>query len=159
MFRQLSSELMNLVRIQFIISVVVYLLCVIFLPRLGFAGSVLRIYPCLAVGYFILFLMYAAVLFMYYFNDLPGAVISTLSFFIATLIGSILTMNLSEIWYGAGLIGGAFVGWSVAYTRLRWIEKNLDTHIFCRGQLLKRGNGPKPSGLVYKKYCPDKSGV
>ena len=159
MFRQLSSELMNLVRIQFIISVVVYLLCVIFLPRLGFAGSVLRIYPCLAVGYFILFLMYAAVLFMYYFNDLPGAVISTLSFFIATLIGSILAMNLSEIWYGAGLIGGAFVGWSVAYTRLRWIEKNLDTHIFCRGQLLKRGNGPKPSGLVYKKYCPDKSGV
>lgn len=157
MFRQLSSELMNLVRIQFIISVVVYLLCLVFLPRFGFAGSVLRIYPCLAAGYFILFLMYAAILFMYYFNDLPGAVISTLSFFTATLVGSMIAMNFSEIWYGAGLAGGAFIGWSVAYARLRWVEKNLDTHVFCSGQLLKWGNGPKPSGLVYRKHCPDKN--
>lgn len=154
MFRQLATELMNLARIQFIISVVVYLLCVIFLPRLGFGGSVLRIYPCLAVGYFILFLMYASILFMYYFNDLTGAVLSTLSFFAGTLIGSILAMNLSEIWYGLGVVAGSFIGWSVAYARLRWIEKNLDTHVFCKGQLLKRGMGKKPTGLVYKKQSP-----
>ena len=35
MFRQLASELMNLARIQFIISVVIYLLCIIFLPGMG----------------------------------------------------------------------------------------------------------------------------
>ncbi len=151
MFRQLAGELMNLARIQFIISVVIYLLCVVFLPRFGFGGSVLRIYPCLAAGYFILFLMYASVLFMYYFNDLTGAVISILCFFTATLAGSILAKNLSEIWYGIGLVGGSFMGWSVAYARLRWIEKHLDTHVFCSGQLLKRGIGRKPSGLVYIK--------
>lgn len=55
MFRQLASELMNLVRIQFIVSVVLYLLCVIFLPGMGFSGLVMQIYPCLAAGYFILF--------------------------------------------------------------------------------------------------------
>ena len=33
LFRQLGNELMNLVRVQFIISVVAYLLCVVFLPQ------------------------------------------------------------------------------------------------------------------------------
>ena len=151
MFRQLGNELMNLVRVQFIISVVIYLLCVVFLPQFGFAGMVMRIYPCLAAGYFILFLMYASLLLLYYFNDLTGAVMTVLSFFFVTLFGSILAMRLTEIWYGIGLVIGSFVGWSVAYMRLRWVEKNLDTHIFCQGFILKKENSPKPSGLVYKR--------
>ena len=80
MFRAISNELMSLVRIQFIISVVVYLLCIVLLPRYGLGGMVMRIYPCMAAGYFILFLMYAAILFLYYYNDLTGAVLTTLSF-------------------------------------------------------------------------------
>lgn len=149
MFRQLGNELMNLVRVQFIISVVVYLLCVVFLPQFGFAGTVMRIYPCLAAGYFILFLMYAALLLLYYFSDLRGAVMTVLSFFLITLFGSMFAMRLTEIWYGVGLVAGSFVGWSVAYMRLRWVERNLDTHIFCQGFILKTENSPKPSGLVY----------
>ena len=74
MFRQLSSELMTLARLQFIISVVVYLICVILLPGEGFSGMTLKIYPSLAVGYFILFLMYAEIIFLYYFDDLTGAI-------------------------------------------------------------------------------------
>ena len=35
MFRQLASELMTLARIQFIISVVVYLICIDVLPKIG----------------------------------------------------------------------------------------------------------------------------
>lgn len=73
MFRQLSAELMNLVRIQFIISTAVYLLCVVGLPQYGFSGRVMQIYPCLAAGYFILFILYAEIIFLYYFNDLTGA--------------------------------------------------------------------------------------
>ncbi len=151
MFRQISSELMTLVRIQFIISVAVYLLCIIFLPQFGFAGMVMRIYPCLAAGYFILFLMYSGILFLYYFNDMAGAVLTTFMFCGTTFVGSVLATRLPEIWYGIGVVAGAFVGWTVAYMRLRWVEKNLDTHIFCRGVLLKQGNGPEPSGMVYGK--------
>ena len=66
MFCTLSEELMSLARIQFIITLVIFLLCMIFLPQLGFGGMTLRIYPCLAAGYFILFLMYAE----YYFSVL-----------------------------------------------------------------------------------------
>ena len=111
----------------------------------------MRIYPCLAAGYFILFLMYAALLLLYYFSDLKGAIMTVLGFFFLTLFGSIYAMRLTEIWYGIGLVAGAFAGWTIAYMRLRWVERNLDTHIFCQGFILKQENSPKPSGLVYRK--------
>ena len=151
MFRQLSSELMSLVRIQFIITSVVYLLCVVFLPRFGFSSLTLRIYPCLVVGYFIVFLMYSEIIFLYYYNDLNGAVLTSLSFCLVTFLGSIFASGLSELWYGLGLVMGAFTGWTVAYIRLRYIEKHLDAHIFCEGSLLKPGMGTQPPGKVYDK--------
>ena len=151
MFRSISNELMGLVRVQFIISVVVYLLCIVLLPRFGLGGMVMRIYPCMAAGYFILFLMYAAILFLYYYNDLAGAVMTTAGFCLVTFLGSVAAMQLSEIWYGLGVLLGAFTGWTIAYARLRWVEKHLDRNIFCKWQLLKRGKGKKPSDLVYRK--------
>ena len=45
MFRQLASELMTLARIQFIISVVVYLICIVVLPTIGISGLTMKIYP------------------------------------------------------------------------------------------------------------------
>ena len=98
----------------------------------------MRIYPGLSAGYSILFLMYAEIIFLYYFNDLTGAVMTGLTFCVTTLIASIVATHLSEIWYGMGLVVGSFAGWSMAYHRIRWVEKNLDTHIFCKGTLLKR---------------------
>lgn len=153
MFRQLASELMNLARIQFIISVVIYLACVVILPQLGFAGLVMRIYPSLAVGYFILFLMYAVVLFLYYFNDMAGALMTTCSFCAVTLVGSMIATHLPDFWYGIGLIAGAFTGWTVSYLRMRWVEKHLVSHVFCRGTLLKQESVPAPSSKVYDKYA------
>lgn len=152
MFQQLSGELMNLVRIQFIVSVVVFLICSVILPQYGFAGLVMQIYPCLAAGYFVLFVMYAAIIFLYYFNDLTGALMTAVCFCAGTLIGSIIATRLPQIWYGIGVFFGAFIGWCIAYARLRWVEKNMDIHIFCRGRLLKRGKGKKPSCKVYDAY-------
>ncbi len=53
---------MSLARVQFIITLVIFLVCMILLPQLGFEGMTLRIYLCLAAGYFILFLMYAEII-------------------------------------------------------------------------------------------------
>ena len=64
-FVQLASELMTLARIQFIISVVVYLICIVVLPTIGISGLTMKIYPSLAIGYFILFLMYSAIYFFF----------------------------------------------------------------------------------------------
>lgn len=152
MFGQLSAELMNLARIQFIISVVMFLICMVILPQIGFAGLVMQIYPCLAAGYFILFIMYSAIIFLYYFNDLTGALLTAASFCGGTLLGSILSARLPAIWYGLGVIIGASLGWFSAYGRLRWVERNMDIHIFCRGRILPKGRGKKPSGKVYDAY-------
>lgn len=151
MFYQLSSELMSIVRIQFIISVVLFLIFSVVLPMIGVSGLVMQIYPALAVGYFILFIMYAEIIFLYYYNDLKGALCTSASFFVTTLVASMWSSHLNCIWYGTGLVIGAFVGWTVGYARLRWVEKHADEHIFCRGVLIKRGREEKPSDLVYKK--------
>lgn len=157
MFRQLSSELMSLVRIQFIITSVVYLLCVVFLPRFGFSDLTLRIYPCLVVGYFIVFLMYSEIIFLYYYNDLTGAALTSFTFCLVTFLGSILATRMPELWYGIGVVMGAFSGWTVAYFRLRYIERHLDAHIFCVGSLLKPGMGTRPPRKVYDKNVQTRS--
>lgn len=151
MFRQLSAELMNLVRIQFIITSVIYLIAVVTLPLLGFSNLTLRIYPCLAAGYFIVFLMYSEIIFLYYYDDLTGAALTSLTFCLVTFLGSIFATHLPELWFGIGLVMGAFAGWTVAYARLRRMEKRLDVHIFCQGSLLKPGMGTQPPGKVYEK--------
>ncbi len=157
MFRQLSDELMNLARLQFIVSVIIYFLCIVFLPRLGFGGRVMQIYPCLAAGYFILFIMYSAIIFLYYFNDLKGSVITAGSFCIATCIGAYFATFLTPSWYGIGLFFGTMVGWFAAYYRLRKMERTLDVHIFCDGSIMKKGNGICPSNKVYDRYALLKS--
>lgn len=152
MFRLLAEELLSLARIQFIITLVIFLLCMIFLPQVGFGGMTLRIYPCLAAGYFILFLMYAEIIFLYYFDDFKGSVLTGLSFCIGTLIGSIIATHFPDIWYGIGLTVGSFIGFAVAYRRLQWMEKNLDIHIFCNGHLLQKSKGSCPSPKVFDRY-------
>ena len=155
MFRTLSEELMSLARMQFIITLVIFLICIIFLPQFGFGGMTMRIYPCLTTGYFILFLMYAEIIFLYYFNDLTGSVLTGLAFTLMTLVGSIISSHFSEIWYGLGLVVGSFAGWTVAYLRLQWMEKHLDIHIFCDGHLLPKKRGECPSPKVFDRYAGD----
>ncbi len=152
MFRSLAEELMNLLRIQFIITVVIFLLCEIFLPRFGFGGLVMQIYPALAAGYFILYLMYSSILYLYYFEDLTGAALTGLIFCAITMFGAILGTRLPELFYGIGPIAGALCGWTFAYFRLRWVEKNLDVHIFCNGKLLRAGSNKMPPSKVFDRY-------
>lgn len=156
MFQQIAVELMNLVRIQFIISIVIFLLCIIFLPWFGFSGLVMRIYPCMAAGYFILFVMYSAIIFLYYFSDLTGSLLTALSFCVVTFLGSLLAAHLSEIWYGLGVVLGSAAGFSVAYARIRWVEKHMDVHVFCKGSILKRGKGKRPPDKVYDAYAKER---
>ena len=149
MFRQLGSELMTLVRLQFIVSVIIYLIFIIFLPGMGYAGLVIRIYPMVSAGYFVLFLMYAEIIFLYYFEDLNGALLTAISFCVGTFLASLVAVNLSHIFYGTGVWIGSVIGFTTAYLRLRWMEHNLDEHIFCRGNIMRQAKGIKPSPKVF----------
>lgn len=149
MFSLLSYQLMDVVRNQFTISVLLYLLCVVFLPQFGFAGQVMEMYPCLAAGYFVIFLLYSCIIFLFYFNDKTGALLTTFTFFAITATVSYFARDFSTIWYGIGTFAGAFCGWIVAYFRLRWVERNLDEHIFCTGSLIPSKQEAMPTSIVF----------
>ena len=149
MFRMLSELIMSMVRIQFIVSTALFLICVIALQRLGFAGIVLQLYPCLAAGYFIVYIMYAIFMFLYYFNDLDGSLMTAFIFCVVTFAGSIVSMRFDVIWYGAGLVFGAFCAWTYGYFRLKYIEDTLHIHVFCNGNILARVKGKRPSSMVF----------
>lgn len=151
MFRQLADQLTNLVQIQFIISVILFFVCIILLPQFGFDGLIMKIYPCMAAGYFVLFIMYSAIIFLYYFNDLSGAVATTVILCFTTFVVSVAATYFSEIWYGLGVLAGSFAGWCMAYRRLRWLEMHLDEHVFCKGHLLEEGNGRMPDPKVFDR--------
>ncbi len=153
MFHQLSTELIHLVRVQFVISIIIFFLFMLFLPGFGFEGLIMQIYPCLAAGYFIWFMLSAAFIFQYYYNDLNGALLSAFSMFICTLLGSIVASKLPPMWYGLGLMFGTLVGFTIAYIRLRSIEKHLDVHIFCNGNIMKKGSGSCPPNKVFDRYA------
>ena len=143
--------MIDVVRNQFIISVILYLICVVFLPQFGFAGTVMEIYPCLAVGYFVIFLLYSCIIFLYYFNDAVGSLLTTSTFLLLSTLISVFATKLPAIWYGIGTFIGAFAGWCIAYARLRWIERNLDEHIFCQGDIIPRKVQTMPTSITYQK--------
>lgn len=47
--------------------------------------------------------MYPVFLFLYYFNDLNGALYTGCIFCLMTLAASICLLNTSPVWYGGGL--------------------------------------------------------
>ena len=68
-----------------------------------------------------------------------------------TFFGTLFSKELPDLWYGAGLVMGSFLGFTVGYFRLRWVERHMDVHIFCKGDLIPRGKGRMPSGKVFDR--------
>lgn len=152
MFRQIAAEIMSIARIQFIISMVLFLVLIVVLPLIGVQGMVMTIYPSLAAAYFVIYILYCALIFLYYFNDLTGAVMTSVGFSVITVLGSIYCRDhLSPEYYGMGVFVGACIGWSIAFFRLRWVERNIERHIFCKGTIIKKGDGTRPQSIVYTK--------
>ena len=56
---------------------------------------------------------------------------------------------MNSIFYGFGIWVGSVAGFSIAFARLRRMEKNLDEHMFCRGNIMKQAKGIKPSPKVF----------
>lgn len=151
LFRLLGENLIDMVRAQFIISMLAFLILMLILPELGISELILSIYPLLSAGFFVLYIMYAVILFLYYFNDQKGAAITTFLFCLSTFVFSVLSTQLPDIWYGLGLLLGAFIGWTVGFARLQWLEQHIDKHIFCRGTLLAQEKSAKPSEKVFDR--------
>lgn len=151
MFKLLVKQLSYILSIQFIITGVLFIIAMYVFPRIGLSGSILLIYPSLVGAFLVIFLMYSNMIFMAYFDDNKGANITSIVFFIAVLLGSLVSLNFSVEYYGMGAFIGAFIGWSFSFFRLKHIEKNFDEHIFCRVEIIQKKKGAAPSNVVYRR--------
>lgn len=151
MFQILNQQIGYVVRVQAVISVIIFLLAITFLPSYGFSGLEMTIYPGIAAAFLGIFAMYCNNIFLCYFNDNTGAFFTGFLFFCGTLAGTLVTCRLKAQFYGFGALFGALIGWTYSYFRICFLEKNFDYHIMCSMHLIQRNKGEKPSSLVYKK--------
>ena len=151
MFSLLIQQIGYVVRVQAIISVILFLLVIIFLPNYGFSGLEMTIYPGLAAAFFSIFTMYCNIIFLYYFNDATGTFFTGLIFFVGTLTGSLITRGFEPQFYGVGALIGGLLGFAFSYFRIRYLEKHFDYHIMCHMRLIKAKQRRKPDCVVYRR--------
>lgn len=151
MFKLLVQQISYILSIQFIIAATIFLIGTVVLPRLGFSGSVITIYPSLVGAFIAIFLMYCNIIYLFYFNDTRGAMYTSIVFCLSVFIGSIFALEFREIFYGMGAFIGAFIGWSFSFFRIKYIEKNFDEHIFCNVDIIKKKTGAVPSNIIYRR--------
>lgn len=150
MFKLLVQQMKYILSIQFIITSTIFLIGILVFPKIGFSGQIFAIYPSLVAAFISIFTMYCNIIYMFYFNDQIGARYTSILFFIAVLAGSLVSINLSDQFYGMGAFFGAFIGWSFSYFRIRFIERNFDEHIFCKVDIIEQKSESMPSSVVYK---------
>lgn len=137
MFHLLIRQMGYVIRVQAIISMILFLLVRIFLPDYGFSGLEMTIYPGLAAAYFCIFIMYCNIIYLYYFNDSTGTFLTGLIFLLGTLLGSLVTKGLQPQYYGLGALFGGLLGWTLSYFRIWYLERHIDHHIMCSMHLIK----------------------
>ncbi len=151
MFRLLIRIIGHVFAIQMIITALIYLIVVIFSPQLGLNGLTMEIYPAMVVAYMVIFLMYGNIVFLYYFNDVRGAMYTSVLFFGVTLAGSLVVKELDVVWYAMGVLIGAISGWTFSYFRIRYMEKHFDAHMFCKVKVIPEQYRQQPRNVVYSK--------
>ena len=137
MIRTLINEVYFIGEAQMIITLIVMVLCMTFLPLIGIAGVTLDIYPVIALGYFAVFIMHILMIFLYYFDDQAGAAFVGILFFVLTLAFTIVTKSFGIQFYGLGLLLAAAISWMTAFFRLKKIIKTMDYKMFCDNIVIK----------------------
>ncbi|MGI6200344.1 MAG: exopolysaccharide Pel transporter PelG [Christensenellales bacterium] len=151
MFRLLSQQLFYLAMVQALISFILFLIAYAALPRLGFSGMTISIYPLLSGTYFAIFSTYCCIIFLFYFDDRWGALCTALILFAGNLVGALLSCRLSPEFYGVGPLAGSLLAWSFGYFRIRYMERHFDRHIFCHVRVVEQLAQPQPDNIVYRQ--------
>ena len=149
LFRTLTQQIGQIFGIQIAITSVIYLLITSFGTSAGIDSVTLAIYPVLTVAFLGVFMMYGNLVYLYYFSDMTGAAVTGVLFFGVTLIGSLYTRNLSTPFWGAGIFVGMIISWTYSFFRIRWIERNLETYIFCDYKVIDTMKSSQKGKVVY----------
>ncbi len=151
LFRTLAQQILRLVSIQSMITAVIFLLAVTFLPRLYFSSTIIDMYPVLSVGYFLLFLMYCLIIYLYYFNDQRGCVYLSTFFLTVTIIATFYTREMEIPYFGLGFVIGSLAGFTFGFFRIRYLERTINKHLFCDKLVIKHTRIGKKENIVYRR--------
>lgn len=150
MIEVLRRELLYIIQTQMIINICVFVLVIAFASNLGIAGRILTMYPVMSVAYMIIYLLQSLMIFQFYLDDAPGALLASMLFLLGTAAGSLLSVRFTPVFAGAGVLFGAFSGFTTAFFRIRHKLIHLDEHIYCRGNI---------SGIQTKKQLKGRKNI
>ena len=151
MFRTLSQQFGQVFGLQIAITSVIFLFLEIFGIQIGFSSLTMKIYPVLAASYHGVFVMYCNIVYLYYFEDTFGSMMTGFIFCFVTFIGSLISKEFSSQFWGVGLFAGQFAAMIYGYIRLRHVERDFESHIFCRYRIIATMKSSEKGKVVYKK--------
>lgn len=158
MIEVLRRELLYIIQIQLIINICIFVLVIAFAPDLGITGRIYMMYPVMTVAYMVLYLVQCMMIFQFYLDDAPGALMVSVLFCLGAAIGSLFSVRFTVAFSGCGVLFGAFLGFSTAFFRIRSKLIHLDEHIYCRGniaavkvkrRLMNKKTGKQEKVVVY----------
>lgn len=132
MLKTMDIELFYIYEVQLIITIILTCAGILLLPMLGFGGMVMNYFLLLSIGVYCTYLMYFTVIFLYYFDDQFGSFITTFTFFITTLLASIVALQLGVSYYPVALFVGGIVSWIVGFFRLRKFMETINARLYCK---------------------------
>lgn len=132
MLKTMDIELFYIYEVQLIITIILTCVGILLLPMLGFGGMVMNYFLLLSIGVYCTYLMYFTVIFLYYFDDQLGSFITTFTFFITTVLASIVALKLGASYYPVSLFVGGIVSWIVGFFRLRKFMETINARLYCK---------------------------
>ncbi len=132
MVRTITLELFYIYEVQLIITLLLTSLGIIFLPMIGYGGLVLNYFPILGISLYTTSLMYFTTVFLYYFDDQAGSLMTMLVFFVVTLAATLIVLRLGISYFPLPLLAGGMASWIYAFLRLRDYLGNINAQLFCR---------------------------
>lgn len=150
LFRTLSGQMIHVFGIQISITSVLFM-AVMLLGRQYFTGMTMEIYPVLAVSYLGIFMMYGNIVYLYYFEDQAGALLTALIYCACTLAGSLWSSTLTVQLFGLGAFLGMLAGWTFSFFRIRYVERNIEALIYCRHKVVDTMYASPKGRTVYRK--------
>lgn len=150
MFRTLSQQMVHVFGIQISITSVLFMV-VMLLGRQYFTGMTMEIYPVLAVSYLGIFMMYGNIVYLYYFEDRAGALLTAIIYFVCTFAGSWWSKSLTVQLFGLGAFLGMLAGWTFSFFRIRYVERNIEALIYCRHRIIDTMRSSAKGKTVYRK--------
>lgn len=142
----LRRELLYIIQLQLIINVCIVLLVLAFGEKFGFSGTILQMYPVLAVAYMIMYLVQCMMIFLFYLDDAGGAAMVGFVFLVCSTLGCLVSVRMPAVLSGGGVLLGTLAGFTTAFFRIRYMLRHIDEHIYCRDSLLGEERRRRRSG-------------